>query len=132
MADEIPAEVYEAARIAAAEAYHQRTGLRPVEVEHYVHVYSAAAADAVWPLAYAAGRASIHIGATGRNPAVSKFKIGDKVQMPDVPIAVTVTGLGQCEDGPECPMGEATFSFQDPGGMGEDWMHQSEFRKVAG
>lgn len=59
-----------------------------------------------------------------------KFEIGDKVQMPGVPIVVAVTGFGKCDDGPECPLGEETFSFQDPGGAGEDWMHVSEFEKV--
>lgn len=61
---------------------------------------------------------------------MSKFKIGDKVQMPGVPIVVTVTGLGVCEDGERCPLGPETFSFEDPGGLGEDWMHTSEFEQA--
>lgn len=63
---------------------------------------------------------------------MSKFSIGDKVQMAGVPIVVTVTGLGTCDDGDDCPLGTETFSFQDPGGLGEDWMHASEFELVDG
>ncbi len=59
-----------------------------------------------------------------------KFQIGDRVQMPGVPVVVTVTGLGKCEDGETCQLGADTFSFQDPTGLGEDWMHVSEFEKV--
>jgi hypothetical protein len=58
---------------------------------------------------------------------VSKFNVGDKVAMPGVPIVVTVLSLGTCEDGPDCPLGEETFSFNDPGGLGEDTVHASEF-----
>lgn len=59
-----------------------------------------------------------------------KFAVGDKVQMSGVPIVVEVTGLGTCEDGARCPFGIETFSFNDPGGLGEDWMHESEFEKA--
>lgn len=61
---------------------------------------------------------------------MSKFEIGDKVSMPDIPVVVEVTGFGTCENGPDCPLGADTFSFQDPDGMGEDWMHVSEFEKI--
>lgn len=61
---------------------------------------------------------------------MTKFKIGDEVRMNGVPVTVQVTGLGACEDGPGCPLGAETFSFQDPGGLGEDWMHSSEFERV--
>ncbi len=61
---------------------------------------------------------------------MSKFEIGDRVQMPGVPFAVTVTGLGECDA--DCGEGKETFSFQDPGGQGEDWAHTSEFERVAG
>lgn len=61
---------------------------------------------------------------------MSKFEIGDKVRMTGVPVTVEVTGFGTCEDGDGCPLGAETFSFQDPGGLGTDWMHTSEFQKV--
>jgi hypothetical protein len=67
---------------------------------------------------------------------MAKFDVGDQVAMPrprasrGVPIVVTVTGLGTCDDGPDCPLGPETFSFQDPGGLGEDWMHTSQFERV--
>lgn len=59
-----------------------------------------------------------------------KFEIGDKVQMPGVPIPVVVEAFGTCDDGPACPFGEETFSFQDPGGLGTDWMHTGQFEKA--
>ena len=59
-----------------------------------------------------------------------KFEIGDRVAMPGVPITVTVTGFGRCEDGDECELGGDTFTFDDPGGHGTDSMHVSEFKKV--
>lgn len=62
---------------------------------------------------------------------MSEFKVGDRVAMLGVPgIVVTVTGFARCEEGERCPLGLELFSFQDPGGLGEDWMHCAEFRKV--
>lgn len=60
---------------------------------------------------------------------MSKFEIGDRVQMPGVPIVVKVLEIGPCTDCDDC--GEQTFRFSDPGGMGDDWAHVSEFEKVA-
>jgi hypothetical protein len=63
---------------------------------------------------------------------VSKFEIGDKVKMPGVPFTfvVEVLELAPCEeDGCEFGDGEI-FRFKDPGGLGDDWMHTSEFEKV--
>lgn len=60
---------------------------------------------------------------------MTKFKVGDKVQMPGVPFVVEVLEIGVCEDQP-CDLGDATFRFKDPGGLGDDWMHASEFEKV--
>jgi len=62
---------------------------------------------------------------------VAKFEIGDKVQMPGVPMVVKVLEIGACDDGDGCPLGTETFRFKDPGGMGDDWMHSSEFEKVS-
>lgn len=59
-----------------------------------------------------------------------RFSVGDRVQMPDVPFVVVVTGVGTCEDGPECRLGPDIFSFEDPGGLGTDWMHMSDFVRV--
>jgi len=49
---------------------------------------------------------------------VSEFKIGDKVTMPGIPVAVEVLELGTCEE-PDCH-GDAAeiFRFKDPGGQG--------------
>lgn len=64
---------------------------------------------------------------------VAKFNIGDKVAMPGIPVPVVVEAFGTCEDGTECPFGdEETFAFQDPGGLGTDWMHTSQFEKIGG
>jgi hypothetical protein len=63
---------------------------------------------------------------------MAKFEVGDQVAMPGIPVTVTVLSFGTCDDGAGCPLGEETFSFQDPGGLGEDWMHTSEFEKVGG
>jgi hypothetical protein len=60
---------------------------------------------------------------------VSKFEVGDKVRMPGVPFVVEVLELGVCEE-PACDMGEETFRFKDPGGLGDDWEHTSGFEKV--
>ena len=57
-----------------------------------------------------------------------KFKIGDRVQMPGVPLVVTVEALDTCDDD---GCNEEMLKFTDPGGQGEDWMHASEFEKVA-
>jgi hypothetical protein len=59
-----------------------------------------------------------------------KFQIGDQVTMPGVPIAIEVLELSECPDGADCPLGAEIFRFDDPGGMGDDWMHSSEFEKV--
>lgn len=62
---------------------------------------------------------------------MAKFEIGDKVAMPGVPIVVEVLEIGTCEDGGDCRFGGGeTFRFDDPGGLGSDWMHTSEFEKV--
>lgn len=60
---------------------------------------------------------------------MTKFEVGDKVQMPGVPFVVEVLEIGVCEDQP-CDLGGVTFRFKDPGGLGDDWMHVSEFEKV--
>jgi hypothetical protein len=61
---------------------------------------------------------------------MSKFEVGDKVQMPGVPFVVEVLEIGTCEDGSDCGLGGETFRLKDPGGLGDDWMHSSEFEKV--
>lgn len=61
---------------------------------------------------------------------MAKFEVGDRVQMPGVPFTVEVLEIGACEDDP-CDLGGETFRFKDPGGLGDDWMHSSEFEKVA-
>lgn len=58
---------------------------------------------------------------------MSKFEIGDKVQMPGVPFVVEVREIGVCDD-EDCDA--ETFSFSDPGGLGEDWAHSDEFERV--
>jgi hypothetical protein len=63
---------------------------------------------------------------------MAKFEIGDAVQMEGVPIVVEVLEIGTCDEGPECPLGPETFRFSDPGGLGDDWMHTSQFEKVGG
>jgi hypothetical protein len=68
--------------------------------------------------------------APGRSHTVAKFEIGDKVRMPGVPFVVEVQEIGACDDGPGCPLGAETFRFSDPGGLGDDWMHTSEFEKA--
>jgi len=60
---------------------------------------------------------------------MSKFEIGDRVQMPGIPLAVEVLEFGTCEDGDDCDMGSDTFRFEDPSG-GDDWAHTSDFEKV--
>lgn len=56
---------------------------------------------------------------------MSKFNVGDKVQMPGVPFVVEVLEIGTCDDA-RCEDRE-TFRFKDPGGLGDDWMHTAEF-----
>lgn len=58
---------------------------------------------------------------------MAKFNVGDKVRMPGVPIVVEVLEVGQCRD-QDCT--EETFRFNDPGGLGEDWMHTAEFERA--
>jgi hypothetical protein len=61
---------------------------------------------------------------------MAKFEVGDRVAMPGVPVAVEVQEIGVCDDGPDCRLGSETFRFDDPGGLGPDWAHTSEFEKV--
>lgn len=61
---------------------------------------------------------------------MTKFKVGDLVKMPGVPLQVKVLELGTCEDGADCDLGEETFRFRDPESGEEDWEHTSEFEKV--
>jgi hypothetical protein len=60
---------------------------------------------------------------------VSKFEIGDKVQMPGVPFVVEVKEIGVCDDDDEGCRDE-TFRFSDPGGLGDDWAHSCDFERV--
>jgi hypothetical protein len=62
---------------------------------------------------------------------VSKFEVGDRVQMPGIPIPpVEVLELAHCEE-EGCEFGDGEiFRCKDPGGLGDDWMHTSEFEKV--
>lgn len=59
---------------------------------------------------------------------MSKFEVGDRVQMPGVPIVVEVLEVKRC-DMEGCPEGDV-FRFEDPSGLGDDWMHVDEFEKV--
>lgn len=57
-------------------------------------------------------------------------KIGDKLRMPGVPIVVEVLEIKPCDEHP-CPLGGGDlFRFTDPGGLGDDWAHVSEFEVV--
>lgn len=58
---------------------------------------------------------------------MSKFQVGDKVQMPGVPFVVEVLEIGVCDD---CESRGETFRFKDPGGQGDDWAHADEFEKA--
>ncbi len=49
---------------------------------------------------------------------MAKFNVGDRVQMPGVPVVVQVLELGVCQDGDSC-CSEETFRFLDPA-IGED------------
>jgi len=54
-------------------------------------------------------------------------QIGDKLQMPGVPFVVEVLEVKPCDEVP-CPLGGGDlFRFADPGGLGDDWAHVSEF-----
>jgi hypothetical protein len=59
---------------------------------------------------------------------MSKFNVGDKVKMPDVPFVVEVLEVGTCTD---AGCDEETFRYKDPTGMGEDWAHADEFVQVS-
>jgi hypothetical protein len=64
--------------------------------------------------------------------SVSKFEVGDKVQMPGVPFVVEVLELKPCDERGGCDMGDGeVFRFADPEGKGDDWMHTEEFEKVS-
>ena len=63
---------------------------------------------------------------------MAKFEIGDMVSMPGVPMVVEVLEIGTCENGESCDLGPETFRFDDPGGLGADWMHTSEFELASG
>jgi len=61
-----------------------------------------------------------------------RFEIGDRVQMPGVPITVEVLEIGECEDaGFGCCTWPETFRFKDPQTGEDDWCHTDEFEKVA-
>ncbi len=61
---------------------------------------------------------------------MSKFEIGDKVQMPGVPFVVEVLEFGDCEEGGDCDAGGETFRFKDPESGEDDWMHSEEFERT--
>jgi hypothetical protein len=58
---------------------------------------------------------------------MSGFKVGDRVEMPGVPVVVTVLEVktGGCGH-PGCDREE--FRFADPESGEDDWMHSDEFR----
>lgn len=62
---------------------------------------------------------------------MSKFQVGDRVQMPGVPFVVTVLEIGTCEDEGGCEFGPPElFRFKDPESGEDDWMHSYDFEKV--
>jgi hypothetical protein len=64
---------------------------------------------------------------------MSKFEVGDKVQMPGIPFVVEVLEIGVCEEVETpsgCEWGGETFRFKDPGGQGDDWEHTAMFEKA--
>jgi hypothetical protein len=65
---------------------------------------------------------------------MSKFEVGDKVQMPGVPFGpVEVLEIGVCDEADSplgCEWAGETFRFKDPGGQGDDWEHTALFEKV--
>lgn len=64
---------------------------------------------------------------------MTKFEVGDMVEMPGIPIPpVKVLAVRTCEDLNCRYKDKEVFEFEDPGGMGRDIMHTSEFRKVSG
>lgn len=95
--------------------------------------------SSVWKSAWFGTR-----GTAGSNPvtqtdnergSMSKFQVGDIVQMPGVPFRLTVLEIGVCNDEREeptlsCPLGSEVFRFKDPVTGENDWMHSSEFEKV--
>jgi hypothetical protein len=60
---------------------------------------------------------------------MAKFDVGNRVQMPGIPLAVEVLELGTC-DIDACSLEPATFRFKDPETGVDDWAHVSEFEKV--
>lgn len=65
---------------------------------------------------------------------MSKFKIGDRVRMPGVPIVVEVMEIGTCEDEGNCEHGGEVFWFHNPEldpVDDHDRAHSSEFEKAA-
>jgi hypothetical protein len=63
--------------------------------------------------------------------SMAKFEVGDRVRLSSFVLPVVeVLELGTCEDGPDCELGVETFRFKDPGGLGDDWAHTSEFERV--
>lgn len=57
---------------------------------------------------------------------MNQFNVDDYVEMPGVPLVVSVLELGTCPD-PGCD--RPTFRFADPATGEDDWMHQDdEFR----
>lgn len=66
---------------------------------------------------------------------MTKFEIGDMVQVPGIPFVVEVLEIGTCEETlngtGDCDRGGETFRFKDPGGQGDDWEHTATFEKVA-
>jgi len=73
---------------------------------------------------------------------MSKFKIGDRVQMDAVPFVVEVLEIKPCDEphydpphgyrpGDGCDMGDGqVFRFRDPLSGAEDWMHTMDFERV--
>lgn len=59
---------------------------------------------------------------------MSKFKVGDHVAQLGVPFIVEVLEIGECDE-VEChgDRDREIFRFKDPGGLGDDWMHTSDF-----
>jgi len=62
---------------------------------------------------------------------MAKFNVGDKVAMPGIPVVVErCSRSAPATTDPAARWGEETFRFTDPGGLGDDWMHTSEFEKA--
>lgn len=60
---------------------------------------------------------------------MTKFQIGDKVQMLGIPISVEVLEFGICDE-QDCELDSEIFRFEDPVGLGEDWDHSANFEKI--